>query len=135
MICKKPASKRSSSTSGEEGAAAANTQVDVNIVLDCPPDRRVSRRRGTPWTYYYLCTETGYLDSEAFHAIAEHWAGLWQQAHPGLNPFIVMDRSGPHLQPDTVQMLLGEQVFTCSFHTESSHYVHPLNGQVFARMK
>ncbi len=107
----------------------------MNVVLDVPQSGRLLRSDKRSWSYFYLVTSTGMVDSDTFRVIMLHWAGLWSTRYPGLYAYVVMDRLPAHLNPSTVKELARCHVFCYFFNGQASHYVQPLDGQVFARLK
>jgi hypothetical protein len=135
LILRKPGDTRSAPSSSEEEPHSEADEVEVNVVLDVPQSGRLLRSDKRSWSYFYLVTSTGMIDSDTFRVIMLHWAGLWSTRYPGLYAYVVMDRLPAHLNPSTVMELARRRVFSYFFNGQASHYIQPLDGQVFARLK
>ena len=87
------------------------------------------------WQRLYLFTENGYLNDEAWNEIMESYISLTRNIWPGLHNVLFLDRLGAHMQPETVKKCLDNNIHTLFLVANSSHFMQPLDDNIFTNYK
>lgn len=96
---------------------------------------RQSPRTSQRIKYFYVATETGYVDSECFLQMCRAFSEWWKEMHPGLHCFLLADRLKAHMQPDLIREMMQCDVYLVFLAANTSHFAQPLDGQPFALLK
>ena len=107
----------------------------TRVVLPTPEHRTSVRRSNMPWPFVFVATRKGYLNKESYKVVMDQFIAIWQNAHPGLNAFVLADQLDCHKDVDTVEYLARQGVFTVLFAPNTSHFVQPLDGEIFGQLK
>lgn len=114
---------------------AESPTATVNVILHAPPERRAARLSEAPWAYYYVVTNTGYNSTEVYESMMDTFTALWTLHHPGLACLLVCDQLECHRNPAIVARLCKSMIYVCLFAANTSHFLQPLDGHVFALFK
>eukprot|EP00170_Pyropia_yezoensis_P003110 contig_13107_g3117 len=101
--------------------------AEVNFKLHAAP--RTGRR---DWPRYYCCTESGFLDADAFAHVVDLVATEWSVRNPSTDLLLVGDRLWAHMRPATLGKALDRQVCLFFLLPNTSHFLQPLDASPFA---
>ena len=87
------------------------------------------------WKRFYMFTNTGYLNDESWKYIIEEYVKLTKTLWPKKESLLLLDRLGAHMQPETAIKCLESGVHTIFLPANSSHFVQPLDNNVFTNFK
>lgn len=110
-------------------------QCDFHFVADQGPTRSSRRVSAAPWSYCYCVTKTGYINRQAYLACLRKFAELWQLHHPGLWCYVLADQLQVHKDAAIVKEMMGKKIFFLYFAKNSTHFLQPLDGDIFAAFK
>jgi hypothetical protein len=94
-----------------------------------------SRTRNGPIPPVLFFNETGYLNTEIFHQILDHFIGVWKISNSGLHCCLLGDNLAVHRDLQIIHKSLKSGIFMTYFIAGTTHWSQPLDNLLFARLK
>jgi hypothetical protein len=95
----------------------------------------VGRRNRKVFTTYYMFTETGYVNEEAWIAIMEQLKKDMANLYPGLTPIVICDNLKAHRTDAAVSWFVKNGMHMVLFPPNVTHFLQPCDDKVFAVFK
>lgn len=117
------------------GKIAEGKEYALDIIHPSKHFRRSARLSKHPWSYFYVYTKSGYINTQCYDAIMQRFTAIWHTRYPGLDCWVLADQLGCHKDPKVVESLAEDHIYTLLFPPNTSHFLQPLDGHVFRTLK
>jgi hypothetical protein len=114
-----------------------SVKLDENGEADVPidiPSIFVHTWKGMAAPHIFF-NESGYLNSESFPQIIDHFIRTWKLKHPGLHCCLLGDNVSAHRDLKVIKKGLDNGVYLNFLVKNTTHWSQPLDNLLFARLK
>ena len=106
-----------------------------NIATTTLPLKKLDKTLRGKWDRLYCFTDTGYLNNETWKNIMEEYILITERLYPSLDNLLILDGLGAHMQANIMMKCLDHGVHTIYFPSNCSHFIQPLDDNVFTNFK
>ena len=104
-----------------------------NISISLPSS--FSRTRCGSTSPILFFNDSGYLNSEIFSQIIDHFAVIWEARHPGLHCCLIGDNLAAHKDLVVMKKALDKGIYLTFLVAGTTQWSQPLDNLLFARLK
>lgn len=97
--------------------------------------REISRSSHDSVPTYYMFTDTGLVDEDAWLAILKTFKKEWDLRNPGLEPVLLLDKLAVHMTDASLLYCLENHIHTAFFPANATHFLQPADDKLFANFK